>query len=85
MLFHISEILEQNMQIYVAGVKSVKAIVMQDKNEREAELHQRTYCIVPHIVFFCKNTASYLREYLVFKAISLKKLSFSLKMVRQEK
>ena len=58
MLFHISEILEQTMQIYVAGVKSVKAIVMQDKNEREAEFQKKDILHIATHTFFCKNAAS---------------------------
>ena len=37
-------------------------------------LHLSTYCF-----FFCKNTASYLREYLVFKAVILKTWNLSKK------
>jgi hypothetical protein len=55
MLFHISEILEQTMQIYVAGVKSVKAIVMQDKNEREAEFQKKGYIAYCHAYIFLQE------------------------------
>ena len=45
------------MQIYVAGVKSVKAIVMQDKNE-EAEFQKKDILHIATHTFFCKNAAS---------------------------
>jgi hypothetical protein len=45
------------------------------KHEREAELQFSKGRVVSfHILIYCcKNTASYLREYLVFLAIALKK------------
>ena len=58
---------------------SLKSVHVIRKNARKAELYYKMYCIFPHLVFFCKNAASYLREYLVFTAISLKKLNLSKK------
>jgi len=39
--------------------------------------------IFPHMVCFCKNTASYLREDLVFMAIILKKWNLSTKKYKK--
>jgi hypothetical protein len=75
---------EQNRQHYFEKVNSLlKNTCHTDK------MRGRLKCIEGHIVFFhilffCKNTASYLREYLVFKAIILNKLNLSKKNVIQE-
>ena len=51
-----------------------KANVIRKELRRKAELYYKMYCIFPHLVFFCKNAASYLREYLVFTAISFEEV-----------
>jgi hypothetical protein len=62
MPFHMSETCEQNRLHYFEEVKFFLYELMScRKNEREDELHSRMYCIFPHIVFFYRNTASYLR------------------------
>ena len=81
---HMNDTSEQNRQHYFEKVNSLlKNTCHTDK------MRGRLKCIEGHIVFFhilffCKNTASYLREYLVFKAIILNKLNLSKKNVIQE-
>ena len=79
MPFHMNETSEQHRQPYFEEVKSIHKQISGRKSERGDQL-QRMHCIFTHIVLFYINTISHLgQEYLVFKAIILKKLSPFLK------
>ena len=54
--------LKEDLVYWFEEVKSLKKWKYKKQN-RKAELHQRLYCIVPHIVWFCRNTTSYLKKY----------------------
>ena len=73
MPFHMGEASEQNRQHYFEEVNSVLQKCMSCRKVR-GSLNFTKGCIASfHILhFFCKNTASYLKDYLVFKTIILK-------------
>ena len=76
---------EQNRQHYFEKVNSLLKNTCHTDKMRGRLKCIKGHIVFFHILFFCKNTASYLREYLVFKAIILNKLNLSKKKCHTKK